>query len=544
MYQIGNLYGIAAVAIVGGGLFGFDISSMSAIISTQQYLCYFNSDPSTYDPTAHTQQCAGPTSSTQGGITASMAGGSFVGALISGYCSDTLGRKKAIQIGSVIWCIGSILVCASQNIGMLVVGRFINGISVGICSAQVPVYITEVAPPTKRGRLVGAQQWAITWGILIMFYVSYGCSFIGRYDHPPSPTAFRLPWGLQMIPAIFLFFAMFLLPESPRWLAKKDRWEEAEAVIALVHAKGDRSHPFVMREMQEIRDFCEFERQNADVSYLELLKPNMINRTHISIFTQFWSQLTGMNVIMYYITYVFAMAGLKGNNALISSSINYVINVFMTIPALLFVDRWGRRTTLVCGAISLMIWWYITAGILATYGHHAPPGGLNHVSEESWLISGAPSKAVIACSYLIVASFAPSWGPVSWIYPPELFPLRLRAKGVSVSTAACWIMNFALGYFTPPAFTNIAWKIYLVFGIFCTAMAVHSFLCFPETAGKPLEEIEEMFASGVPAWKTHGSFSTSRLLERGEFDSEKQAGIAREEVEDAAAVPVTLEKAA
>lgn len=190
---------------------------------------------------------------------------------------------------------------------MLILGRFINGISVGICSAQVPVYITEIAPPTKRGLLVGAQQWAITWGILIMYYVSYGCSFIGATSHPPSPTAFRVPWGLQMIPAIFLFFALFLLPESPRWLAKKDRWEEAEATIALVHAKCNRQHPFVVAEIQEIKDFCQFERENANISWLELFKPNMIWRTHIAVFTQFWSQLTGMNVIMYYVTYVFAM---------------------------------------------------------------------------------------------------------------------------------------------------------------------------------------------------------------------------------------------
>jgi MFS family permease len=133
----------------------------------------------------------------------------------------------------------------------------------------------------------------------------------------------------------------------------------------------------------------------------------------------------------------------------------------MTIPALLFIDRIGRRPALVGGAISLAIWWYVTAGILATYGHHAPPGGLDHIPAESWVISGAPSKAVIAASYLIVASFAPTWGPVSWTYPPELFPLRLRAKGVSISTAACWAMNFALGYFTPPSFVNIAWKTYL-----------------------------------------------------------------------------------
>lgn len=173
---------------------------------------------------------------------------------------------------------------------MLIVGRIINGMSVGICSAQVPVYITELAPPTKRGRLVGAQQWAITWGIMIMFYISYGCSFI------QGTAAFRLPWGLQMIPAILLFIGMIFLPESPRWLARKERWEEAKAVLVLVHGKGDANSPWVAKEYQEIREAVEFERRNADVTYLELLKPNMINRTHIGVFVQIWSQLTGMNV--------------------------------------------------------------------------------------------------------------------------------------------------------------------------------------------------------------------------------------------------------
>lgn len=167
MYQIGNIYFITAIAVIGGGLFGFDISSMSAIIGTQQYLCYFNQTGRNKEG-----KCGGPRSSVQGGITASMPGGSFVGALASGFMSDVLGRKRAIQIGSVIWCIGSIIVCASQNIGMLVVGRFINGLSVGICSAQVPVYVAELAPPSKRGRVVGSQQWAITWGILISKFPS------------------------------------------------------------------------------------------------------------------------------------------------------------------------------------------------------------------------------------------------------------------------------------------------------------------------------------------------------------------------------------
>jgi len=198
---IGNLYVISAVSIIGGGLFGFDISSMSAIIATKQYLCYFDQSGD--------GSCTGPRASVQGGITAAMPAGSWLGALVSGFISDKLGRKKAIMIGSVFWCvllvtpwplphkltlqrwIGSTIICASQNIGMLIVGRVINGFCVGICSAQVPVYITELAPPSKRGRLVGAQQWAITWGIMIMFYISYGCSFMD------GPKAFRVPWVLH-----------------------------------------------------------------------------------------------------------------------------------------------------------------------------------------------------------------------------------------------------------------------------------------------------------------------------------------------------------
>ena len=175
---------------------------------------------------------------------------------------------------------------------MLIVGRVINGLSVGICSAQVPVYISELAPPSKRGRFVGAQQWAITWGIMIMFYISYGASFVS------GPAAFRIPWGLQMIPAIILGFGMLFLPESPRWLARKERWDDCMAVLTLVHGKGDPDAPFVKREYEEIKAMVEFERRNADVTYLELLKPNMINRTHIGVFTQIWSQLTGMNVMM------------------------------------------------------------------------------------------------------------------------------------------------------------------------------------------------------------------------------------------------------
>lgn len=147
---------------------------------------------------------------------------------------------------------------------------------------------------------------------------------------------------------------------------------------------------------------------------------------------------------MVQITYVFGMAGLSGNTNLIASSIQYVINVFMTIFALIYIDRWGRRGPLVAGALLMATWMFANAGLMASYGKPAPPGGLNNIAEQSWEISGAPARAVIACTYLFVASYAPTWGPVSWIYPPELFPLRVRGKAVALTTSSNWIFNFAL----------------------------------------------------------------------------------------------------
>lgn len=182
---VGNIYVIAATAVVGGALFGFDISSVSAQLGENSYKCYFNQGPHG-PPFDDDPNCSGPRDLVQGGITASMAAGSWLGALISGPLSDRVGRKTSIMIGCIVWyvsdwfswkshytdrnrMVGSTLICAAQNIGMLIVGRIINGLAVGVESAQVPVYISEISPPSKRGRFVGIQQWAITWGILIMY---------------------------------------------------------------------------------------------------------------------------------------------------------------------------------------------------------------------------------------------------------------------------------------------------------------------------------------------------------------------------------------
>lgn len=170
MGRITNPYVLTALACTGGLLFGFDISSMSAIISSPNYLVYFGNDADTHEcPDRPGALCnVGPSADVQGGITASMAGGSFIASLFSGIIADRFGRRYAIFLGCIFWVIGSILTCAVQNIAMLIVGRIFNGMCVGLCSAQVPVYLSELSPSRIRGRLVGCQQW----GKFLLFQIS------------------------------------------------------------------------------------------------------------------------------------------------------------------------------------------------------------------------------------------------------------------------------------------------------------------------------------------------------------------------------------
>ena len=179
----------------------------------------------------------------------------------------------------------------------------VAGVCVGIASSICPVYQAEIAPKEIRGRVVSLQQWAITWGILIQYFIQYGASWVGGGpNNPNQPTsAFRIPWGVQIVPAVILFFGMFFLPRSPRWLASKDRWEEAIQIMANLHGGGDVNHPKVLAEYQEIEEALRFEREEAISSYRQLVEPRMLKRVLLGMSIQMWSQLCGMNIMMYYI---------------------------------------------------------------------------------------------------------------------------------------------------------------------------------------------------------------------------------------------------
>ncbi|CAK5267723.1 unnamed protein product [Mycena citricolor] len=464
-------YIVGSFACIGGGLFGLDISSMSGVLSNPAYLKTFHN----------------PTSNPQGAIVAAMPAGSFVGSLLVTSLGDKIGRKRTVQLAGLIWVIGSILQCASIDRGMLVVGRIISGISVGLASSVVPIYQAEVTAPHLRGRLISLQQWSITWGILIQYFIQFGCSYIN------GTASFRIPWGLQMIPAIILAIGMQFFPESPRWLVDNGHEQEALIVLADLHGGGDVNDELVLLEYEEIRQQVAFERDEGAKSYMDLVKPGIFRRVFLGSSLQMWSQLSGMNVMMYYIIYVFQGAGLSGRRGnLIADAVQYVLNVVATVPAIIYIDKWGRRPMLLAGTLAMGFWLFLVGGLQSKFGHW------DTSSPPVWVIEGhdAATKAIIVCSYLFVCSFAVTMGPVSWTYPAELFPTKVRAKAVSVATSANWAFNFALAWAVPPALSHIAYKTYYIFGTFNFAAFVHIFFMFPETVGRSLEEVEAIFAEG------------------------------------------------
>ncbi|KAK2731254.1 hypothetical protein FQN55_004899 [Onygenales sp. PD_40] len=216
------------------------------------------------------------------------------------------------------------------------------------------------------------------------------------------------------------------------------------------------------------------------------------------------------------------MAGLTGNNTLLAASIQYVINVVMTVPALIFMDKWSRRRLMMAGSFLMAMWLFTEGALMATYGH-AVPGGLNGVKSVTWVVTNPKaSRAIIACSYLFIATFAPTWGPVGWVYPTEIIPLYIRSKTVSLATVFNWAMNFSLTFFTPPAFQNIQYKVYFIFGIICLGAVVHVFLLFQETCGRSLEEMDDVFTN-EPIWAFKARPLPSKLetnIERARKDLE------------------------
>lgn len=520
MPNITNIYFIAMISCTSGLMFGFDISSMSAFLDQDAYLRFFDK----------------PSSDMQGFITASMALGSFFGSLAASMISEPFGRRASLMLCAWSWMIGAAIQSSSQNRAQLIIGRFISGVGIGFGSSVAPVYGSELSPRRIRGLIGGMFQLSVTLGILIMFYICFGCSHINGVG------SFRLAWGLQIVPGLILAVGLFFIPESPRWLAKQGHWEDAEKIIAGVNGKNSTTDPDVLIEVQEIKEQLLVEENVKGFTYANLFSKKYLLRTVTAVFAQIWQQLTGMNVMMYYIVYTFKMAGMSGNANLVSSSIQYVLNFAVTLCALLIMDKVGRRPLLLGGAFFMALWQFTVAGVMGANSVPWPDSGNSSVTIKIPEDKKSASKGTIAACYLFVCSFAVSWGVIVWVYCSEMWGDSLsRQRGAALATAANWIFNFAIAMFTPPSFANINWRTYIVYGSFCVAMFFHVLFFFPETKGKRLEEIDQLWTEHVPAWKS-ASYVPHVPIVPGTEKYETQHIEHQEEAQNLSSTPSSAEK--
>lgn len=415
--KVYNTYFMALIATMGGMLFGFDISSMSAIVGTNQYIEYFNN----------------PHGVEQGAIGSSLAAGSVVGSIMAGPISNKYGRRDSIMFACVWWLIGTAIQAATNGVGSLIAGRVLNGVCVGITSSQVPVYLAEIAKKEKRGSLIVIQQLAIEWGIFFMYFIGYGCSFI------PGDTSFRVAWAMQFVPCVMLMVGLPFLPRSPRWLAKVDRSEEAIQTLANIQAKGNINDPLVVAEWQEISSVLAIERA-AGSGWRKFINNGMWRRTMAGISVQAWQQLSGANVMTYYVVYVFKMANLTGNINLVSSGVQYALFIIFTSFIFFYIDKTGRRFLLMWGAIGMGVCHFVVGGVLSA-GEYVPEGVDNDLNVVI-RVTGSKAHTVIAFSYLLIIVYALTLAPVAWVYAAEVWSLETRATGMVISSFPLVLTRF------------------------------------------------------------------------------------------------------
>lgn len=288
---------------------------------------------------------------------------------------------------------------------MMVVARAIAGLGIGVLSMVVPLYQSELAPKHIRGRLISLQQLMITVGLMVSFWAGAGC------EHFDNDAQFRVPLGIQIVPGIVLMIGAFFLPYSPRWLMNQGRDDEALEVLAMLHADNDKNDPYVQSEFEEMKEQIHFERNHAAKSYAELFKGTIRRRLVLGILIQVFQQFTGINSIMYYAPTIFQQAGINATSAtLIASGVNGVLNMLATIPAVLFLDKLGRRMTLMSGAIfmgsAMILCGAVMGGTARIYYDPATDANVVDMSGNTHA-----SYFCIVMIYFFVAGFAYSWGP-------------------------------------------------------------------------------------------------------------------------------------
>ncbi|OGM41030.1 hexose carrier protein [Aspergillus bombycis] len=451
-------------ATLGSFLFGYDSGVISSTLDQEDFQNRFNH----------------PSDAATGGIVASYNGGAILGSVLVSYISDPYGRRPVIFIGGLLGSLGAALQAGAVTVAMLIAGRLIAGLAVGLMSSAIPVYCSEVSPPHIRGFLGSMQQWMIGLGIVVAQWTGYGCSL-----HTGAIT-WRLPLAIQAVPAVILCGGVWCLPESPRWLIEKGHTEAGREVLSRLHLNRDRSNiQMIDAEIAQINDSIAEERRSAVHSWRELLsQARWRHRLLLACGIQAFTQCSGTNIISNYNPGLYRTLGLEGTTPLMLQGIWGALAQFWNTVFMLFIDRVGRRTLLIPSLLGMGATMCIEAALAQANGGFRDP-------------SANPDAVRAAIAMFFVFSiFFTGLGLISWIYPSEIFPTAIRARGSSLATATNWSLNLVFAQCTPIARSSMGFNYFYCFFAFNWVAAAIAWAFYPETAGKSLEEVEHIFSSG------------------------------------------------
>lgn len=445
------IYFLAFVAAIAGFLFGYDEGVIAvARASLEKDL---------------------PMSPLVGGfMTAAVPLGALVAASVAGPITDRFGRRSVLMAAATLFTVGALVAASVDTVTMLVIARFVLGVAIGMAAVAAPLYIAECAPLESRGAMVSTYQLAITVGILASYLA-------GVAIHDEAATGmWRIMFGLGIVPGVLFLVGLALLPESPRWLVRRQRPADANASLVRLRRPGADVDGEVAEMVRSVKA-----ELNLPVGYGALLEPAVRPALIVGVGLFFLQQLSGINAVIYYAPDIFAHAGFDSTKTQMLATIGVgVVNVATTVVAMFLIDRLGRRPLLIIGFLGAAATMLVIA--LGVVFPNAVP---------SWLI--------IAMLLLYIASFAVAIGPLPHLLMSEIFPLRVRGPGMSMASLSNWGFNFLVVFAFPLmlAGPGLAFT-FTLFAVICLGGIGFTLTRVPETTGHSLEAIERHLLSGKP----------------------------------------------
>ncbi|THY25785.1 general substrate transporter [Aureobasidium pullulans] len=465
----GLLYTVTAISCLGFLLIGFDNGLMGGFVNSDAFTTSMSIDKNTSSGTSLIAL-----------IVSIFEIGAFFGCVATSFVGQNLGRRRSILIGVMIMIVGALLQATAYSIAHMVVARVVSGFGMGFINSSVPVLQAEFSPKASRGVYACAQVSTLNFGIMMVYWIDFAFQSTGSN----GSYTWRAPTILQCIFLVPMIFLTLIIPETPHWLASKDRNEEAHDVLRRMnrHVMSEEDITLVHAGILEAVALA---HDSGNASWKDLLKSDCIHsrrRFLIACAIQAFQQLGGINALIYYSNTLFEESlGFSAHFAgLMSGFLNTWFFVASFIPWFL-IDRIGRRPLLL-SMVSLM------AAVMAVEAAL--------IRQVDLHTSIAYSCGIGAAAMLFVFQGALTIGfqATIWVYPSEILPLKLRHRGASISASLNWIFNFLIVYITPPALRTIRWRTYIIFAVLNATWVPIMYLFFPETKGLQLEDVDRLFA--------------------------------------------------